>query len=176
MLQATNYLNGKVAYLCGPIHAVADDGVGWRDAITPRLKNFGIIVDDPCKKTVNGMGEVKDDKKMLIELMKTGDFGQVKKKFYPIVRKDLRAVDKADFLIVVYDPTIHIFGTIHEMIIASQQRKPILLFFDKAKIDKFNPWCLTLVKENMIFTEWDDMFAYLNKIDLGEFDTSYWTL
>jgi hypothetical protein len=170
------YLNNKVAYLAGPIHAVADDGIGWRDAITPMLESHGIIVDDPCKKTVGGMGEVKDDKKMIIDLIKGGNFGEAKKRFYPIVRKDLRSIDKADFLIVVYDPTIHMFGTIHEMVTAHHQRKPILLWFDKNHIDKFNPWCLTLVKENMIFTEWNAMFDYLRQIDTGEFDSSYWTL
>jgi len=171
-----SYLKGKTVYLAGPIHAVADDGIGWRDSITPQLQTFGLNVDDPCKKTVNGVGEVKDDKKFIIELIKSGNFSEAKKLFYPIVRKDLRSVDKADFLIVVYDPTIHLFGTLHEMVIAHTQRKPILLWFDKNNIDKFNPWCLTLVKENMIFTEWDDVLKYLCKIDIGEFDSSYWTL
>ena len=170
------YLKNKIVYLAGPIHAVADDGIGWRDEITPKLQNFGLIVDDPCKKTANGIGEVKEDKKIIIELIKSGNFVEAKKRFYPIVRKDLRSVDKADFLIVVYDPTIHIVGTLHEMIIAHTQRKPILLWFDKNKIEKFNPWCLTLIKENMIFTEWEDVLAYLRKIDSGEFDSSYWTL
>jgi len=77
---------------------------------------------------------------------------------------------------VVYDPTIHIVGTLHEMIIAHTQQKPILLWFDENKIEKFNPWCLTLIKENMIFTEWDDVITHLRKIDSGEFDSSYWTL
>jgi nucleoside 2-deoxyribosyltransferase len=170
------YLQDKVVYLAGPIHAVEDDGIGWRDAITPMLESHGIIVDDPCKNTANGFGEVKDDKKMLIELIKTGNFSEAKRKFYPIVRKDLRSVDKADFLIAVYDPTIHMFGTIHEMVTAHHQRKPILLWFDKNKIEKFNPWCLTLVKENMIFTDWNDMFTYLRRIDTGDIDSSYWTL
>jgi hypothetical protein len=171
------YLKNKVAYLAGPIHAVADDGIGWRDMLTPILQSkYGVVIEDPCKKTVNGKGEVKDDKKMLIECIKSGNFAEVKKMFYPIVRKDLRSIDKADFLVVVYDPTIHMFGTIHEMVVAHTQRKPILLWFDKDNIEKFNPWCLTLVKENMIFTDWDVMIQYLNKIDAGEFDSSYWTL
>lgn len=170
------YLVGKSVYLAGPIHAVTDDGIGWRDAITPTLVSYGISVENPCKKTVGGTGEVKDDKKMFVDLIKSGNFAEVKKLFYPIVRKDLRCVDKADFLIVVYDPTLHMFGTLHEMIVAHSQRKPILLWFDKTNIDKFNPWCLTLVKEHMIFTDWNVMFEYLKKIDSGEFDSSYWTL
>lgn len=171
------YLSNKQVYLAGPIHACNDDGIGWRDSITPRLINdFGLVVEDPCKKTVGGFGEVKDDKKALIELIKNKKFLEVKKIFWNIVRKDLRAVDKSDFIIVVYDPTVHMFGTIHEMVEASHQKKPILMWFDESKIEHFNPWALTLVKENCIFTKWDDLFDYLKEIDNGKIDSSYWTL
>jgi hypothetical protein len=172
-----NYLKDKIVYLCGSIHAVSDDGLGWRTTITPNLTDiFGVIVDDPCKKTVNGQGEVADDKKILKELIKDGKFLEVKEKFYPIVRKDLRSVDKCDFLIVVYDPTVHLVGTIAEIILAHQQRKPMLMFFDKAKQESVNPWIFTYFKDTCIFTEWNKMFEYLENINSGKFDTSYWTL
>ena len=80
-----NYLKDKLVYLAGPIHACADDGMGWRESITPKLKEYGLQVEDPCKKTINGFGEVKDDKKKLIDLIKNGEFGEAKKLFYPIV-------------------------------------------------------------------------------------------
>jgi nucleoside 2-deoxyribosyltransferase len=172
-----NYLKNKTVYLAGPIHAVADDGIGWRKYISPILKKrFKIKVDDPTKKTINGKGEVKEDKKDLINLIKQKKFSQVKENFWWIVRKDLRSVDKADFLIVVYDPTVHSVGTIHEVIEAHRQRKPVLIWYDESKVEKFNPWILTFTKENMIFTEWEDLFAYLQEVDNGKFDTSYWTL
>jgi hypothetical protein len=171
-----NYLKDKIVYLCGPIHAAIDDGMGWRNDITPKLQQLGLIVDDPCKKTANGVGEVKDDKKMFIELVKSKNYSEAKKQFYPIIRKDLRSVDKADFLIVVYDPTLHLVGTLHEIFTAHIQRKPILLWYDGKNAEKFNPWTLNFVKENMIFTNWEDMFKYLHIIDGGNFDSSYWTL
>lgn len=170
------YLKDKLVYLAGPIHACSDDGMGWRESITPKLLEYGLQVEDPCKKTINGFGEVKDDKKKLIDLIKNGEFGEAKKLFYPIVRKDLRCIDRADFVIVVYDPTVHMFGTIHELVVAHNQRKPILLWFDKNNIEKFNPWCLTLVKEGCIFTEWEAMYKYLDEINKGIFNTSYWTI
>jgi nucleoside 2-deoxyribosyltransferase len=172
-----SYLKNKQVYLAGPIHAVVDDGMGWREEVTPILiEKFGLVVDDPCKKTVNGVGEVKEDKKKLIDLIKNRQFKEAKQLFWPIVRKDLRAVDRSDFLIVVYDPTVHMFGTIHEMIEASHQKKPILMWFDEKKIESFNPWALALVKENCIFTKWADLFDYLKVIDSGKIDSSYWTL
>ena len=77
-----NYLKNKTVYLAGPIHAVDDDGIGWRQNIAPILANkFGIVVDDPTKKSINGKTEVKDDKKELIDLIKKKQFSTVKENF-----------------------------------------------------------------------------------------------
>jgi nucleoside 2-deoxyribosyltransferase len=170
------YLSGRTVYLAGPIHAVKDDGTGWRDAITPKLLQFGLNVDDPCKITINGQGEVAEDKKKIKGLIKNGNFLEAKKLFYPIVKKDLRCVDKADFIIVLYDPTIHMLGTIHEIIVARNQRKPVLLWFNEEHIEHVNPWILTFVKHTNIFTSIDEVIQYLRSVDSGNFDSSYWTL
>jgi len=172
-----SYLKGKLVYLAGQIHADQGDGIAWRDSITPMLiEKFGLVVEDPCKKTANGVGEVGDDKKAIIELIKSKKFREAKERFWPIVRKDLRSVDRSDFLIVVYDPTVPTVGTIHEIIEANHQKKPILMWYDETKIEHFNPWALVLIKENCLFTKWDELFAYLEVIDSGKIDSSYWTL
>jgi nucleoside 2-deoxyribosyltransferase len=172
----TNYLKGKTVYLAGPIHALQDDGIGWRNNLTPKLEELGLIVDDPCKKTINGLGEVKEDKIKFNRLLEERKIQELKELFYPIVRKDLRSVDKSDFIIVVYDPTIHMCGTIAEIILSHEQRKPILMYIDPEKFTKTNPWILTYVKTSCVFDNWDNMLKYLNVINNGIFDTSYWTL
>lgn len=169
-----NYLKNKVVYLSGPIHAVVDDGVGWRNTITPILEQrFNMVVCDPCKKNL-GVGEIGDDKKYFKKLIKEKNFKQLKDDFYKIVRADLQFTDKSDLLIVVYDPTIHMFGTIHEMIVASTQKKPILVKYDKNQIDSMNPWLFTLIKDNWAFDEWEYMFQYLDTINSGKIDSSHW--
>jgi nucleoside 2-deoxyribosyltransferase len=173
----TNYLKDKKVYLAGPIHAVSDDGTGWRDYMTPKLKElFGLVVDDPCKKSATGFTEVKEDKKILKQLIADDKYQEVKEKFYPIVRKDLRSVDQADFLIAVYDPTIHMCGTIHELVVADQQKKPILLWINPDHSQDVNPWIFTFVKSTWIFRDWDKMIAYLKNVDNGIMDSSHWTL
>lgn len=172
-----NYLKGKKVYLAGHIHACSNDGITWREELTPKLvNNFGISVSDPCKMTINGFGEVKEDKKYMSSLLKEGKFREAKDKFWPIVRKDLRAVDQSDFLIVAYDPLIPTVGTWHEIVSANFQKKPVLMWYDKEKIENFNPWALVLIKEQWLFTEWDDIIDYLKVIDSGKIDSSYWTL
>ena len=160
------------------MHVPSDDGTGWRDWITPKLQTeFNLIVEDPAKKTVNGgLCEVKDDKKKFKEMAKREDWEQLKEGFYPIVRKDLRCVDKADFIIAVYDPTIASFGTIHEIIEAAHQKKPILVRYDREQLDHFNPWLTCLVKPQWLFPTWEKMFEYLSEIDSGVIETSHWGL
>lgn len=172
----TSYLSGKSVYLCGPLHACADDGSAWRDSITPKLLTYGLNVEDPTKKSALGVGEVKDDKARFQKLLREKKFIEAKESFWPIVRKDLRCVDKADFLIFCYDPKLPTVGTWHELVTASNQKKPILLKYDESQLEHFNIWVLTFIKSSCIFSEWNDMFAYLDKINNGDLDTSYWTL
>jgi len=172
-----DYLKNKAVYLTGPITAAIDDGVGWREYITPRLLSFGLIVDDPVKNTVNGLGEIGDDKTKFKCLIQERRFEQARREFSPIVRKDLRSVDKSDFLIFYYDPKIPMFGTIHELVIANQQRKPILMFVPDDKVEGINPWVFTLIKSDCLFTHWDAMFMYLDSINRREaIDYDYWTM
>jgi hypothetical protein len=168
-----NYLNGKTTYLAGSIHHV-EDCVTWRDSITEKLKVFNLNVIDPCKQTINGFGEVDDDKKYLKQLIKEGNFRLVKEAFFPILKKDLRCVDTSHFIIVYYDPKVRHVGTIHELVIANIQKKPILLYYPKEHQEDFNPWIACLVKEQHIFNDWDKLIDYLNEVNSGNFDTSLW--
>ncbi|HUV84933.1 MAG TPA: nucleoside 2-deoxyribosyltransferase [Methanosarcinales archaeon] len=172
-----NYLKGKSVYLAGPISDVSDDGVGWREMITPRMAKFGLHVEDPTKKTINGIGEVKDDKDYFRKLAMEHKFDELKEAFWPIVRKDLRCVDKADFIIAVYDPHAKMCGTIDELRIAKSQKKPILMYCNPDKIDKsFNPWILTFPKKGNFYTSWDAILAKLDEVDTGIFDYDHWTI
>ena len=171
------YLEKKVVYLCGPIKAASDvdSKKSWRNVITPILKKkYKLKVDDPCKITVNGVGEIGKDKEYFKNLIKVKKFDQLKDEFYKIVRKDLKCVDRADILIIYHDPNVPTVGTIHELVAASQSKKPILLKYDPAHLENLNPWIFTFIKSNWIFDSWEKMFEYMNKIDDGDLDSSHW--
>ncbi len=170
-----NYLKNKVAYLCGPIHDASDDGIGWRDFITPKLQKFDIIVSDPCKKTEK-TSEVGTNKEKFKKLLLKEDFKLVKTGFWPIVRYDLRSVDKCDFIIFNYDTTAKMVGSIHELIVANTEKKVILLKYDKKQLNDFNPWLACLIKEHHFFATWDKLFKHLKDINDGKLDSSYWIL
>ena len=167
------YLKDKSVYLCGAINVTLekDYGVGWRDSISSALESFGVIVLNPCK---DGAGDSEQDQIHFKALIKDRKFDQLKKEFYRVIRKDLKAVDKSDFLIFYHNPIIPTIGSIHEVINANIQKKPILVLCDEEYIDRLNPWLLTLIKPQWLFTNRMDMFKYLTSIDSGNIDTSHW--
>jgi hypothetical protein len=170
-----NYLKDKTVYLAGSIHHNDEDsGVGWRELITPKLESMTINVLDPCKKTINGVGEIGDDKQELKKLIKEKKFLEVKNKFFPILKADLRCVDLSHFIIINYRPKIRHVGTIHELVMANIEKKPILLYYPPNELEDFNPWLACLVKAEHIFDDWDNMFSYLRIVNAGKFDTSLW--
>ena len=161
-----NYLSGKSCYLAGPIKECKDDGVLWRKKIGGVLKDrFKIKVLDPTKIKLNGFGEIKDDKKYFSDLLSAGKFDNVKKDFFCIVKKDLHLVDSSNLMIFYYLPTISTVGGIHELVVAQNEKKPILMYVDKENYKYINPWILTFVKTKHIFNNWNKMFKFLDKID-----------
>ena len=176
-----NYLNGKKVYLSGPIMNSNDDGVEWRQVITSRLeKDFGLEVLDPCQKHIamgdNRLNEIGESKKKFRKLIVDQNWEQVKKDFWPIVRTDLRLVDHCDFVIVDYDPTVPTVGTIHELVVATFEKKVVLLKYAENQLKDFNPWMATFVKQHHFFSKWPQMFKYLDRVNNGELDTSYWVI
>jgi len=174
-----NYLKGKKAYLSGPIHSVKDDGTIWRDDITPKLLEYGMEILDPCKKIISGnvdLSEVGKNKQKFRDLIMEGNWGAVKKDFWPIIRCDLRMVDHCDFIIFNYNTEVPMVGSIHELVVATFEKKVVLLKYNKSQLKDFNPWMATFIKEHHFFAEWEEMYSYLNKVNNDIFDTSLWVV
>lgn len=179
-----NYLKNKKVYLTGSIlnpHQENNDGVGWRNKITPILKNkFNIQVLDPCQKHIamgdNRLNEIGKSKDKFKKLIKEEKWEKVKEDFWPIVRTDLRLVDHCDFMILNYDPCAPTVGTIHELVVATFEKKVTLLKYKKEQLGYFNPWMATFIKPHHFFSEWDSMWEYMQEVNDGKKDTSYWVL
>jgi nucleoside 2-deoxyribosyltransferase len=169
-----NYLKNKTTYLAGPI-SLDEECQAWRDWLTPILeKTFNIVVQDPCKTTIQGVGEVGADKIYFKTLIKNKEFQKVKTEFYKIIRKDLKQVDKSDFIIMYHDPKVPTVGTIHELVLATQKKSPVLILCQPENLEFLNPWILTLIKPQWLFTSWTDMIEYLHQINNGNIDSSHW--
>jgi hypothetical protein len=147
-------LEGTTVYLSGPMDFVRDrrDEAtnGWRARITSVLeKEFGVRVFDPWfKPLVRGR-----DRYGIEDADSTGDrdhwvFGdsedaarirsRLSGRFWEVMHIDLRMVDLSDFVIAYCPTNLYSVGTPHEIVLARQQHKPVLLVSPPVRFDAWH--------------------------------------
>lgn len=134
-------LKGTRVYLSGPMDFVASRAAeakyGWRTRVGEFLRAMGVTIYDPWNKPgARGLFEYGREGIDTTEIRNRWTFERgalgaseraaVSGHFWETVHIDLRMVDTADF-VVAYCPTnIYSVGTPHEIVLARQQRKPVL--------------------------------------------------
>jgi len=140
-IQGRRLLNGARAYLSGPMDFVASRAFekehGWRNRVGQFLQSLGASVFDPWNKpAVKGFDMYGEEDVKSVETREKWTFEEGRRAaltrsrcaeaFWETLHVDLRMVDMSDF-VVAYCPTnIYSVGTPHEVIVARQQRKPVL--------------------------------------------------
>ncbi len=139
--QKRNILSDATVYLSGPMDFVASRAEakknGWRNRVGQFLEKLGTRVYDPWNKPdVVGMHHYgKEDEfstrkrnDWTFEDSEAGDRtrAELGAEFWPTMHIDLRMVDTSDFLISYCPTNIYSVGTVHEIVMASVQHKPIL--------------------------------------------------
>lgn len=131
-----NRIGSIRVYLSGPMQYTADDGVGWRQKLTPELIKVGIdpnnILDPLSTRT--GKLSVQDENKRLKFYKETDNYEGVKEVSRTLIRHDLRMVDVSDCLVLGVESQNgempRTYGTVHEIIVAVEQHKPIFILSD----------------------------------------------
>src|SRR5262245_56238101 len=137
-------------YLSGPMDFVAsradEKTKGWRHRVGDFLHALGVTVFDPWfKPEIHGLKEygIEDEKttgKRALWSFEPGAAGAAlradcSESFWPSMHTDLRMVDTSDF-VVAYCPTnIYSVGTPHEIVVAREQRKPVLFVSPPVRFD-----------------------------------------
>ena len=136
-----NILSGATVYLSGPMDFVAsreeEKKFGWRNRVGQFLRKYGTTVYDPWyQPPVKGMPhygeETLDSNKkrqsFSFENSPAGDRSraEVGDAFWPSLHTDLRMTDTADFLVCFIPTNIYSVGTVHEIVTARLQHKPVL--------------------------------------------------
>lgn len=136
-----NLLSASRVYLSGPMDFVAsrqtEKESGWRNRVGDFLKKLGVTVLDPWfKPEVRGLHEfgregvdttnIRD--KWTFDQGRTGAEirGRISGKFWETMHIDLRMVDTSDFTIAYCPTNVYSVGTVHEIVMCRQQRKPVL--------------------------------------------------
>ena len=136
-----NVLSGATVYLSGPMDFVAsrqeEKEFGWRNRVGQFLKRYGVTVYDPWNKPpVAGLAHYgKEDEfstnkrnDWTYEDSEQGDKTRAElcDEFWPTLHIDLRMTDTADFLVAFCPTNIYSVGTVHEIVMARLQHKPVL--------------------------------------------------
>jgi len=170
ILKNTNcYLVGNIEY--------TQDAYSWRTMISRELAAMGVKSLDPNKDNfINQTSENEDDRKRLKDARSRGEWAFVHDYMKKVIRRDLRMVDLSTFIVGRIEPKMPTFGTIHEIVEASKQSKPILLQTDRK--DEFPLWLAGLVNMEMVFESWTEVLIYIHSIDGGSVkaDPKYWKI
>ena len=134
-------LAGTRVYLSGPMDFVAsragEEKFGWRNRVGDVLRGLDVTVFDPWHKPeVRGFFEYGVENERTTEARRDWTFApgargararaEVAGGFWPQLHVDLRLVDTSDFVIAHCPTNIYSVGTPHEIVVARQQRKPVL--------------------------------------------------
>lgn len=140
-LENKGLLSDARVYLSGPMDAVAsrkeEKEHGWRNRVGEFLKFMNVTVFDPwTKPEVRGLYEYGKEGEATTDQRKDWTFAPGKQgakarsvlaeSFWPALHIDLRMVDTSDFIISYCPTSVYSVGTPHEIIVARNERKPVL--------------------------------------------------
>lgn len=149
MPSPTNILAGTRAYLSGPMDFVGsrivEKYLGWRALLFPILRALGITVLDPWNKPpIRGHEEYGVEGVQPSKAQYESDFwenpatrARFEKDFWETVHIDCRMTDVSDFLISFVPTNIYSVGTVHEIVLARSQFKPVLFVSPPVKYEFF---------------------------------------
>jgi hypothetical protein len=140
----TVYLSGPMDFLALPREEEARHS--WRARVGQFLRKHGVNVLDPWHKPeIRALHDYgKEDAKSTENRDRwTFDAGEPARAvraeichaYWPTVHIDLRMVDKSDFLIAFCATNTYSVGTVHEIALARQQRKPVLFVSPPIRLD-----------------------------------------
>lgn len=167
-----NRVRNQRCYLAGAMDRVKDRGKGWRQEITPFLESLGIVVFNPITKPTEIGLEDHDTHLVKTKLKQKKRYEELSSMMKVIRSVDLRLVDISDFLIVNLDLDIHPCGTYEEIFWANRQKKPIIIHMVQGK-EHTPDWLFGTVPHQMIYSDWNDIYGYLEHINSSENINTY---
>jgi len=164
----------------------AERHTGWRARISEFLAHHGATVFDPWfKPAVKGLGPYGDEDEKSTELREqlwsfsSGPAGArareaCAQQFYKTLHIDLRMVDLSDFVIGYVPSTIYSVGTVHEIALARQQSKPVLLVSPRIEVEEIDRMQLLAQRHSEIAQTWLDLTSKIHIRDNPTGAPSIW--
>ncbi len=152
------FLKNRLVYLSSPIECAQEQNID--KAKMYLMEHFGLQVFDPSADPKQQW------KPLLDEARKNKDYELMKTIASKFVRKDLTMLDKSDFLIAYLPKNTKTTGTVHEIIVKNEQKKPVLLVCPEGK-EFLSLWYFGFIRLEYMFDGWDSLYNYLHEVDQG---------
>lgn len=143
------------AVLVGSIENSEDLGRSWREEITERLEEIGVVTINPLT-IEEGKGFFTPEEKKL----KDTDLELFKKRMRDIILLDINHVDDADFVIFNYNDE-KIAGTIGEITHATITNKPVYIIYE-GRIQDLPMWVIGCITKQ--FNNQQELVSYLKTL------------
>jgi nucleoside 2-deoxyribosyltransferase len=170
-----NKLKNSMVYVAGNIE-YTENAVDWREYVKNDLNKIGVKVLSPLNFTfIDHIKEGPDTKKYLADWRHIGEYDDISRHMKRVVQKDLRLIDKSDFVIFNLEITKPTFGTIHELIVALSQKKPVFLIVKKSECPF---WLFGIISHHSMYDTIDEALDSIHKINSGEIlmDENKWRI
>jgi len=170
-----------LVYLAGPIDFALDKGASYRHKLHKLLKKAGLaphMILDPTQKPLGDLTAYRDfdtEQEFFDTLIKHRRWDEYEEHIKTIMHIDLRFIDKSDVIIATVDSNIPMCGTWHEIVVARQQKKPVLLIDPRGKSGT-SRWAVGLVGHANIFETHEAAIAYFDDVIHGRIlaDSDEW--
>jgi len=156
-----NYLLGRRCYVGGPIEHDTH-AYDWRTEVKKKLVGeFGLKVFDPADDPKQGLRE------KIVYCKEHSLWDELREVVSEFVMADLSVVDHSDFIIQHLPYKVPTTGTHHEIINASNLKKPTLLVCPQGK-KHIADWYFGFIKHEYMFGSWQELYAYLHEVAEGK--------
>jgi nucleoside 2-deoxyribosyltransferase len=173
-------------YLAGAIDFYNENKIDWREDVKDKLLQIGFSSNNvlsPFKKPIHKWKNIMNaESSISLSIRKQKKWGALVDCVSQIAQIDLRLVDKSDFVIAFFphdknNSPIFTVGTIHEIIRARQQDKPLMVVWPSG-ISKCSSWLMWLAGHENIFNNFDSLVKRLSEYSTGKrkINTKDWLL
>ncbi len=153
-------------YLIGHMQYI--DGRGWRDDAESQLEDMGITVFNPFKKPFEtDVEEGSNVAEEMAKQMENGEYQEVSRRMKKIRAFDLNLVDRSDFIIGHFHPSIASWGSSEELGVAVRMKKPIFLSIEGG-VSKTPFWIMGQIPPECLYNSVEDILNEVKSINSGE--------
>lgn len=172
-----NKLKNTKALVIGPMESDINGGKTIRQFVKKELEKINVVFWDHYNRPYEGHIEEGEKTHDLLKYYReTGQYDKISE-YKDIRRQDLSLVERADFILCIFEKKTFTIGTIEELTLAVRCRRPIFFVWGEGK-EKCPFWVFWMIPHHYIYSSVEEALWMIKRIDCGtkEIDSKRWRL